>query len=101
MQTDPGATSWFECKCPRGTFVFGYGDNSEAQQCRECDSSLQLCDEVHQVVPKPSGPGIWIDPADGSAHTCEPYIACVHHKTVEDVLLGGCSDGYQVTEGLD
>ena len=96
MQTDPGATSWLDCECPRGTFVFGYGDPSKVHGCRDCDSDMQLCDETHQAIPKPSGPGIWIDPIEGSAHTCEPYASCIQHKTVEDVLLGECTEGYQV-----
>ena len=106
MHTDPGATSLLDCECPTGTFAFSPGDNSTSaavqnstgavEQCRECGSVLQLCDEPHQPVPKPSGPGIWIDPGDGSAYTCEPYIACIHHTTVEGVLSAACSEGYDV-----
>ena len=76
--------------------MFGFDNATLVQECRGCDSILQLCDEPHQIVPKPSGTGIWIDPFDGSAHICEPYIACIQHKTVEDVILAACSEGYQV-----
>ena len=96
MHTEPGATSQLDCRCPAGTFVFGWDSTSYTQECRGCDSDRQLCDEPHQIIPKPSGPGIWINPDDGSAHDCIPYIACIEHTEEEDVLLGTCSHGYQV-----
>ena len=96
MHTEPGATSQLDCRCPAGTFVVGWDGTSDTQECRGCDSGRQLCDETHQIMPKPSGPGIWINPDDGSAHDCNPYIACIQHTKEEDVLLGTCSNGYQV-----
>lgn len=58
---------------------------------------MQLCDESHQRVPKPADFGIWIDPETGEALWCEPYLSCIFHQTVEDVLAGGCSIGYTVS----
>ena len=98
MSTAPGASDRMDCQCPSGTFVKGW--DSTSAECRICDSPLQLCDETHQIVPKPSGPGIWISPADGAAFTCEPYTACIQHTSVEDVLLGTCREGYQVHSRL-
>jgi hypothetical protein len=66
------------------------------EQCAECEPDIQKCDETHQQVPKPAQVGIWIDPVTGDALWCEPYVACIFHQTVEEVLRGGCSDGYMV-----
>lgn len=81
-----------------GFFVLNWGTAPES--CKRCDPTLHTCDEDHQRLPKPSGPGIWIDPEDGNTVQCNPVAACLWYKTVEGVLSGGCSEGYEVRATL-
>lgn len=81
----------------RGYYVSNWKSATAPEQCEMCDASVQLCDEEHQQLPKPSIAGIWIDPADGSAVVCEPYVACVQHRSVEATLSAKCAEGYVVS----
>lgn len=67
------------------------------ETCKLCEPATQLCDELHQQVPKPAAFGIWIDPVEGDAVQCEPFSACIQHRTVQAVLTGECSGGYLVS----
>lgn len=80
----------------RGFFVGNYREVDRPEQCLVCQPQLHLCNEEHQRIPKPAAPGIWIDPDTGDGVMCEPFSACIWHKSVGDVLRGGCADGYQV-----
>ena len=80
----------------RGYFVANWGSLDKSEECVACESPNQLCDEEHQKVPKPAVSGVWIDPLTGDDVVCEPYTACVWHRSVEGVLSEICTEGYQV-----
>ena len=76
-----------------------FGSSDPPEQCSPCENPNQLCDEEHQQVPKPAVAGVYIDPANGDAIICEPYVACIKHTTVEGVLSEECTEGYMVRAG--
>jgi hypothetical protein len=79
-----------------GYFVRDWGSTAPPETCQLCEPETQLCDQLHQRVPKPATTGIWIDPSNGDAVSCEPFSSCVKHTTVEAVLTGECEKGYTV-----
>jgi hypothetical protein len=80
-----------------GYFVLNqYASRESSNRCIECDPNTQLCDELHQIRPKPLRVGIWISPQSGVSFSCEPIVACIKHKTVIEVLQGTCTSGYKV-----
>jgi len=93
MRAQPGAESAAECECDYGRFVMPI-PGSISVSCAACPPGT-VCDELHQALPKPAAPGLWVDPAgSGTVLACQPPESCVFHRTVADVASGACAPGY-------